>query len=224
MDDVQPQPPQPVAPETPPVTPLPDPVTPDADESSHEGFKSVLSAVGLILLAPILALFLTAFVFQSYEVDGPSMQTTLQNKDRLIVLKVPRTWARITHHNYVPHRADIIIFNHPDVAGLGLGDKQLIKRVIGLPGDRVVVKDGKLTIYNKEHPNGFSPDATLPYGKVIKETSGEVDLVVPPGEVFVCGDNRANSLDSRYFGTVPVEDIVGKLGLRIYPFNQSHVF
>lgn len=221
MEDVQPTPPS--AP-VPPVTSPTNPIAPEPTESSKEGIKGVLSAIGLILLAPILALLLTAFVFQSYEVDGPSMQTTLENKDRLIVLKVPRTWARITHRTYIPNRGDIVIFNHPDSGGLGVGDKQLIKRVVGLPGERVVVKDGKLTVYNKEHPDGFSPDATMAYGKVIKETTGEVDLTVPSGEVFVAGDNRANSLDSRYFGTVPADYIVGKLGLRIYPFNQSHVF
>jgi signal peptidase I len=191
---------------------------------SREGVKGVASTLGLLLLAPLLALILTAFIFQSYEVDGPSMQTTLQNKDRLIVLKVPRTWARLTHHDYIPDRGDIIIFNHPDINGLGGAEKQLIKRVIALPGERVVVKDGQVTVYNQANPNGFSPDHTLPYGSVIKDTSGEVDLTVPAGEVFVCGDNRSNSLDSRYFGTVPAGNIVGKLGLRVYPFSQSQVF
>ena len=71
---------------------------------------------------------------------------------------------------------------------------------------------------------GFSPDKTLAYGKVITDTPGDVDLKVPAGEVFVCGDNRSNSLDSRYFGTVPASDIVGKLGLRVFPFNKAERF
>jgi signal peptidase I len=202
----------------PPTQPAP------VQEDTKEGLKSVASTLGILLLAPLLALFLTAFIFQSYQVDGPSMQTTLHDKDRLIVLKVPRTWARLTHHDYIPNRGDVIIFNHPDINGLSSNEKQLIKRVIGLPGERVVVKDGQVTVYNQGNPKGFSPDNTLPYGSVIKYTSGDVDLVVPAGEVFVCGDNRSNSLDSRYFGTVPASDIVGKLGLRVYPFNQSQVF
>lgn len=203
------------------ITPLP---TQPAPPKPHEGLKSVVSTIAILLVAPLLALILTVFVFQSYEVDGPSMETTLQNKDRLLVLKVPRTLARITGHDYLPHRADIIIFNHPDVTGADNNQRQLIKRVIGLPGERVVVKDGKLTIFNKQNPAGFSPDATMPYGSVIKTTDGEVDLVVPEGEIFVCGDNRANSLDSRYFGTVPLSDVVGKLSFRVFPFNQSKVF
>lgn len=204
-------------PPVPPQAPVPEP-------ESKDGIKSIASTLALLALAPLLALLLTAFVFQSYEVDGPSMQTTLQNHDRLIVLKIPRTWARLTHHNYIPNRGDIVIFNHAEGANGVDGEKQLIKRVIALPGERVVVKEGKVTVYNQAHPEGFSPDATLPYGKVITETVGDVDLVVPPGEVFVCGDNRSNSLDSRYFGTVPSSEIVGKLGLRVYPFNKAERF
>jgi signal peptidase I len=222
--------PQPVPP--PVAAPTPDtPVIPEAPletpsqspQPEKEGLKGVISTIALLIMAPVIALTLTAFVFQSYEVDGPSMQSTLQNRDRLIVLKIPRTIARLTHHDYIPNRGDIIIFDHPDGSGAGEA-KQLIKRVIALPGERVVVKDGIVTVYSKEHPNGFSPDKTLPYGKVITDTEGDVDLTVPEGEVFVCGDNRSNSLDSRYFGTVPANNIVGKLGLRVYPFNKAERF
>lgn len=195
---------------------------------SKEGLRNVISTVLLLLLAPIIALLLTAFVFQSYEVDGPSMQSSLQNQDRLIVLKLPRTWARITGHDYVPNRGDVVIFNHADMAA-GLGsdvNKQLIKRVIALPGERVVVKGDTVTVYNDAQPDGFSPDKTMPYGVNVQPSRGEVDvdLVVPEGEVFLSGDNRGNSLDSRYFGTVPLDDIIGKLGLRVYPFNKAQLF
>lgn len=206
----------------------PTPKTPPIHGSSSpqkEGIKSIVSTIGLLLLAPLIAIFLTMFVIQSYQVDGPSMQTTLSNNDRLIVVKVQRTWARITGHDFIPNRGDVVIFNHADGAALeGVASKQLIKRVIGLPGERVVVKDGTITVYNQEHPEGFSPDKTMEYGSVIKETPGDVDLVVPEDEVFVSGDNRTNSLDSRYFGTVPASDIVGKLGLRVFPFGDTKVF
>lgn len=194
-------------------------------DSNHEGLKSVVSTIALLVLAPLVAILLTMFVFQSYEVDGPSMQSTLHDKDRLIVLKLPRTWSRITGHNYIPERGEVIVFKHATGAALeGDSNKQLIKRVVALPGERVIVKDGVLTVYNSQYPQGFSPDKTMEYGKVIGETSGDVDLVVPKGEVFVAGDNRSNSLDSRYFGTVPANDIVGKLGLRLYPFQDAQIF
>lgn len=192
----------------------------------HSRLKGVLSTLAILLIAPLLAVFITAFVFQSYQVDGQSMETTLQNNDRLIIWKLSRTWARLTHKDYTPSRGDVIVFVKKGLYEDGSGkEKQLIKRVIGLPGERVVVKDGIMKVYNKENPEGFSPDATLPYGKVIQGTTdGNVDVTIGAGEVFVCGDNRGNSLDSRYFGPIPEEDIVGKLAARILPINNAEKF
>ena len=185
------------------------------------------STLAVLLIAPLVALFLTAFVFQSYQVDGPSMQTTLFNNDRLLVWKLPKTWARITGHPFIPNRGDIVIFTDNDIsseaAGLPPG-KQLIKRVIGLPGERVVVKDNTVTVYNSQHPNGFRPDKTLPYGNVITNTGIDRDTTVPAGKVFVMGDNRDNSYDSRSFGAVDARDIVGKLVMRVWPLNQAKRF
>ncbi|MDQ5971848.1 MAG: signal peptidase [Patescibacteria group bacterium] len=195
-----------------------------APKDNKEGLKSILTTLGLLILAPLLAIFLTSFIFQSYEVDGPSMETTLYNQDRLVVVKLQRTWSRLTGNDYIPNRGDVIIFNQPNSSLEGTSKRQLIKRVVALPGERVVITNGYVTVYNEENPNGFSPDKTLPYGKVINQTEGEVDMTVPANEVFVLGDNRGNSLDSRYFGTLPASDIVGKLGLRVYPFNQTKVF
>src|SRR4051812_22701390 len=73
-------------------------------------WRDILSTLLILVAAPLIALLLTAFVFQSYEVDGQSMETTLHDHDRLIVLKVPRTVSRLTNHPYIPHRGDVIIF------------------------------------------------------------------------------------------------------------------
>lgn len=215
------------------LTPLEQPVIPP-DSSAyqpkkrrHDGAKSIASTVLLLLAAPLIALTLTAFIFQSYEVDGPSMETTLQNHDRLIVVKMARTWARLTGHAYVPHRGDVIIFiKHGLADANGVQDKQLIKRVIGLPGERVVVSGGILTVFNKQNPEGFQPDKTYSYGSVITTTPGDVDITLAKNEIFVCGDNRPNSLDSRSIavGPVPVKDIVGKLSIRLLPFSQAQKF
>lgn len=187
--------------------------------------RTALSTVAILLIAPLLALLLITYVFQSYQVDGPSMETTLNNNDRLIVWKTARTWARITGHPYIPQRGDIVVFGDPDLGDFGQDpSKQLIKRVIGLPGDRVVVKDGKVTVFNKANPNGFDPDQTLPYGNVIKETDGDRDLIIPKNEVYVLGDHRDNSLDSRVFGPINVNNIVGKLVLRILPLGDMKRF
>jgi signal peptidase I len=189
-----------------------------------DSFRNIVSTLLVLFIAPVVALLLTAFVFQSYQVDGPSMETTLQNNNRLIVWKVPRTWARLTGDAYVPDRGNIVIFNTNGLPDFGESGKQLIKRVIGLPGDRVVVANNVITIYDKKHPRGFQPDATMPYGNVINGTQGNEDIVIPQGYVFVCGDNRDDSLDSRVFGPVPVSDIVGKLVFRVLPINEAKTF
>jgi signal peptidase I len=199
-------------------------VSSDQNQKS-DNFRNIVSTLLVLFIAPVVALLLTAYVFQSYQVDGPSMETTLQNNNRLIVWKVPRTWARITGHPYVPDRGNIVVFNTNGLPDFGESGKQLIKRVIGLPGDRVVVANNVITIYDKGHPHGFQPDATMPYGKVIhNNTEGNENIVVPSGYVFVCGDNRDDSLDSRVFGPVPVSDIVGKLVYRVLPLNEAERF
>lgn len=185
-----------------------------------------LSTLAILILAPLLAITMATFVFQTYEVDGPSMESTLQNKDRLIVLKTDRTKARITRKHYIPDRYDIIVFNERADFGFDgqVAEKQLIKRVIGVPGDRVVVKDGIVTVYNKANPEGFLVDREGPEKLAIGVTSGNIDQTIRDGEVFVMGDNRENSLDSRAFGTVNADDIVGKLAVRIYPFDKVQRF
>jgi signal peptidase I len=190
------------------------------------GWKSVLTTLLLLALAPLIAWALISFVFQSYEVDGPSMERTLSDKDRLIVVKTDRTWSRLTGRPYIPPRGEIIVFIKSDVREFGTTqERQLIKRVIGLPGERVVIDDGIITVYNAQHPDGFNPDAGTDYEKNVQaETNGDIDLMVGENEVFVIGDNRSNSLDSRSFGTIDSEDIVGRLMFRLFPVNKAEKF
>ena len=190
--------------------------------SSH--LREVVSTVGIIAAAVILAFGLTKFVIQSYQVEGQSMETTLQNNDRLIVNKIPRTLARLGGHAYIPHRGDIIIFNQDGLNFGSSSEKQLIKRVIGLPGERVVVKDGQVSVYNRDYPDGFDPDQSSLYRIASTSTPGNTDVTLRSDEVFVCGDNRTNSEDSRYFGPVKAEKIVGKLAVRVIPLSKAQRF
>jgi signal peptidase I len=202
--------------------PFPTAVDPtNTDEPGH--WQNIASTIALFLSAFIIAILLNTFVIQSYQVDGESMETTLQNNDRLIVNKIPRTIARIDGHQYVPRRGDIIIFNQVGLPGF-TGQKQLIKRVIGLPGERVVVADGKITIYNNSHIAGFNPDTTGDYRITAPTTIGSIDISLQPDELFVCGDNRSNSEDSRYFGPIKTGTVVAKLVLRILPLNHTQSF
>lgn len=189
------------------------------------GRREFLTTAGIILSALVIALLLINFVFRSYAVDGRSMETTLQNADKLIIWKVPRTWARLTGHDYIPGRGDVIIFNTSNLTACGqTGTKQLVKRVIGLPGDRVVVASGNYTIYNEAHPKGYDPDKTLAYGGDIPTTSGTIDVSLHAGELFVSGDNRPDSCDSRAFGPINADQVIGKLAARVYPLNKFKAF
>ena len=188
--------------------------------------REVISTIGVLLAALGVAFALIAWVFQSYQVEGPSMMNTLQNNDRLIVWKVPRTIARITHKAYIPERSEVIIFVEGGLSQFGQQDeKQLIKRVIALPGERVVLKNGVLKIYNKEHPEGFEPDKTGAY-KIISEPADvhDIDITLAENQVFVCGDNRPDSLDSRTFGPINADQIVGRLALRLLPISEIQKF
>lgn len=193
----------------------------------HSGFHDFFSTLGIIVTAIIVASLMITFVFRSYQVDGPSMQTTLQNNDKLIIWKVPRTWSDLTGNTYIPKRGNIIVFTQANLTACGQdSSKQLIKRVIGLPGDRVVVGNGIYTIYNKHHPSGFDPDKTLPYfqGRQIPTTSGNIDITLNSNELFVSGDNRPDSCDSRAFGPIMANQVIGKLVVRILPINSTEIF
>lgn len=181
----------------------------------------IVSLFATIVVALVLVQVINVFFLQSYRVYGSSMYSTLKNDDRLIISKFDKTSSKITGKIYEPKRADIIVFQSPVDP-----DIQLIKRVIGLPGDRVVVKDGSITIFNKENPEGFNPDDAS-YGEDLPKTSGNADVTVPKNHIFVSGDNRegGNSLDSRNeLGTVPEENIIGTLKVRIWPLNDAKFF
>jgi signal peptidase I len=186
----------------------------------EKGWKSIASIVGVLIAAPILAIFITIFVFQSYEVFGQSMETTLQDGDRLIVQKLSKNWSSVRGKDYIPQRYEIIVFDKPISVSNSGGVEHLIKRVIGLPGERVVVRDGNITVYNQENPNGFNPDDNQEYAKDILTTSGNVDITIGKNEIFVNGDNRDNSLDSRNFGAINVNKITGVALIRFIPVGS----
>ncbi len=187
--------------------------------------NSIFSTLILFIMAALIAVFIITFVFRSYQVDGISMDNTLQNHNMLIVWKLPRSWAMVTGHQYVPKRGSIIVFNESNLAGCGqVGTKQLIKRVIGLPGDHVTIQNGSYIIYNKHHPKGFNPDITLGYGKNFPPTYGNTNITLKSNQIFVSGDNRPESCDSRTFGPVNTNQIVGQLIIRFYPFNEFSLF
>lgn len=194
----------------------------------HPVIKDVIGVIIFITCVVLGTIFINTFVFRSYNVVGPSMEPTLHTSDRLIVSRLPATWAQIQNKDYIPKRGQIIVFKNPRY-NLGTGDEYIVKRVIAFPGERVTVEEGRLVVYNSEHPDGFHPDDDN-HGEPGDFTSGESDLVVPDGELFVAGDHREGtfSYDSRNgeqgLGTIPFYDVIGPVKMRLFPIQKIRFF
>ena len=194
----------------------------------HPRIRDLINFGILVIAVLIGTLLLNTYVFRSFSVSGHSMDNTLSDGDRLIINRIPVTIAQIHNKNYLPNRGQIIVFTHP-VYTPGSADRYIVKRVIAFPGERVVVKDGVLTVYNNDHPDGFQPDKTTRKNNVGPKspTSHDGDWTVPDGSVFVSGDNRVgdNSFDSRSgLGFIPTYDIIGPVVLRIFPLTKVDSF
>lgn len=191
----------------------------------HPFVKDIISLAIFVVCVVIGTILINTFVFRSYNVVGPSMESTMFTGDRLIVNRLPVTWAGIQGKSYIPDRGQIIVFKNPHYT-LGIEDEYIVKRVIAFPGERVNLVDGKFTVYNDEHPEGFNPDDDN-NGEPGNPTSGAIDVVVPEGELFVSGDHRQGSFsyDSRNgLGTIPFYDVIGPVSMRIFPFDQVRTF
>jgi signal peptidase I len=183
--------------------------------------RSILLNLGAFIA---LVIFLNTFIIRSYKVEGASMVPTLQDQDRLVVNKLPRSWARLTGNVYVPKRGDIIVFNHSNFSGGSSAQKQLIKRVVGLPGERVTVKNGFVTVYNTANPEGFDPDVLLGLKSQVSSASDPIDFSLSKNQIFVLGDNRTNSDDSRSLGPIQTDNIIGELAFRLLPLSEAQRF
>jgi signal peptidase I len=187
--------------------------------------KDITGIIIFLVLVFLGYLFINAFVFRSFNVEGPSMEKTLYTGDKLIVNKIPLTLAKLQGKDYVPERGHVIVFKNPDYSLMGR-DEYIVKRVIAFGGEKVIVLHGKVTVINKAHPKGFNPDE-LTTDQEGSPTTGDVERTVQNGEIFVMGDHRTGnfSFDSRNgLGTIPLDDVVGPVGLRIFPFQNIRTF
>ena len=177
-----------------------------------------------LILIPLFAYGIKSLTFELFRVDGTSMERFLTQEDRLFVEKFGQQYARVKGDPYTPKRYEVVVFNlEPEYAENASAD-QFVKRVIGLPGERVVVKNGITTVFNNESPEGLAVDEILSV-QLERDISTDIDVdtVVPDGHVFVMGDNRQESYDSREMGPINNINIVGRATILIYPLDRLFI-
>lgn len=186
----------------------------------HNSFVSFFGWIFNWVIVPLLiVVFLHMFVFQPYSVSGSSMEPTLENGNYLIISKLSNTWTNISKifnqkTQLKLQRGDIVVFRAPNTSNIFF-----IKRVIGLPKERVYIKNGQVKIFNKDNPQGFVLSEDY-IGK--QSTEGDIDQIVDADSFFALGDNRkhSGSYDSRFLGPIPLDNVVGNASIRLLPINQ----
>lgn len=203
--------------------------------------KNIIEWFICIIIAIILALAIRYYIITPTVVKKSSMYPTLMENQRLLLSRIIRTTKEI------PNRGDIITFEKPSKISynadeidkenpiakyeyipsnfikkfsyyiLEIGKESYIKRVIALPGEHVVIKDGKVFINNEELDEKYLQEDVK---TEINQNTGFDDFIVPQNCIFAMGDNRFGSMDCRDFGCIPLEKIEGTVWIRIFPFNK----
>ena len=189
---------------------------PDEEKKGKEQIASVFTSIGQFILsfletvvvALVISIVLYIFIMTPHEVIGNSMHPTYKNGEYLMANKV-------TYRFSEPKRGDVIIFKYSNT-------QDFIKRIIGLPGDTVLLKDGQLFINDQllDESDYLSDSIYTNGGDFLREGESKT---IPEGEYFVCGDNRPHSSDSRTFGPISEDDIKGKAWVVYFPFTEFRI-
>ena len=172
----------------------------EVEDIKPSGLRNVVEWIVIAGGALLVAFVIKTFLLQAFYIPSLSMAPTLKINDRVLVNK-------LSYDLHEVHRGDLVVFESP--ANEGSETKDLIKRVIGLPGETVESRDGRMVV-NGEVLDEPYLDAGVVTGPLEKVT-------VPPDHVWVMGDNRANSRDSRFFGAIPESLIIGRAFVRVWP-------
>jgi signal peptidase I len=198
----------------------------DSDREPSTVLQIARELAVLVVTALVIAVVVKSFVAQAFYIPSGSMLPQLQINDRVVV-------SKISYKIHDPHRGDIVVFDAPGgkakdrspvvermlrsvVQSIGLSapsTDEYIKRVVALPGERVEGHGGKVLVDGRELVEPYLPAGVT--------TTDFVAVVVPPGKLWVMGDNRGNSADSRVFGPIPESTVVGRAFARVWPLNHT---
>jgi len=197
------------------------------NQGEEYGFKGVIwEIVKMVFWVVVIIVPIRVFLIQPFFVQGASMEPNFEDKEYLIVNELGYKTTNIgseanslfTVKSFKElQRGDVVVFRYPKNPKIFY-----IKRIIGLPGEKIEIKDDKIKIFNFENPNGFVLDEGAYLSSSVM-TAGEINLTLGD-EYFVMGDNREYSSDSRSWGPVPEADVMGKVVLRAWPINKAGIF
>jgi len=168
-----------------------------------------LELVKVGVMAAVTIVLIRHFLFKPFYVRGASMEPNFYDKEYLII-------DEISYRLREPERGEVVVFKYPDRK-----KEFFLKRIIGLPGERVKINNGQVMIYNEEYPEGI--DLKEDYLPIDLKTMGSKVISLDQDEYFVLGDNRPNSYDSRRFGAVEDSSLVGRAIFRGWPFDRAQV-
>ncbi|MCX6765634.1 MAG: signal peptidase I [Candidatus Moranbacteria bacterium] len=197
-------------------------------KESYYGVGSfIVEVVKVFLWALVIIVPIRVFLFQPFFVQGASMETSFEDGEYLIInelgyKKTDVGFDKIHFFSIRPFkelkRGDVIVFRYPKNH-----QQYFIKRVIGLPGEKIAIENGEVLIYNARNPGGSILDESEYLASGVK-TAGSVVLQLGGDEYFVLGDNRSSSHDSRSWGPLKSDEVIGKVILRAWPLEKASVF
>jgi len=172
-------------------------------------FAFIWEITKIVIIALVIVIPIRYFIFQPFFVKGQSMEPNFENGDYLIV-------DEISYRFQEPMKGEVVVFKYPNDPS-----QRYIKRIIGLPGETIEIENGKVIIFNENGSQILNELNYLPPGL---QTIGDIRVSLDKDEYFVLGDNRASSSDSRRWGPLPRENIIGRVFLRAWPFTTITKF
>ncbi len=193
------------------------------NKGAQVGSRSFVAALGLfflevikmVVLAGVTIALVRTFLFKPFYVKGKSMEPTFHENEYLIIDKLTYRLRALEHEPQV-ERGEVVVIVSPVNPS-----EHYLKRIIGLPGERVTIRNGQIIIYNTEHAQGF----VLNESYLVEPTpNAEKSVLLGESEYFVMGDNRDESFDSRGFGPITFDGIVGRAWFRGWPLSRTGIF
>lgn len=168
----------------------------------------LFEVVQIVVISSAIIIPIRYFLIQPFYVKGASMEPNFYDHEYLII-------DELTYRFRDPYRGEIVVFKYPRDPS-----QYFIKRVVGFPGETIEVTDGNVILYNTEHPNGL----VLEENYLEESTTGKIRVTLADDEYYVLGDNRDSSLDSRSFGAITRDDVIGRVWVRGLPLDRIGTF